>query len=98
MVRLAGAEPVIVETTEQSAWKITAEQFENAMTPKTKMIIINSPGNPTGSVYTREELRAISEVAAEEEIYISRTRSTKDSPTKAQSMSASPRSRRRRMI
>ena len=48
---------------------MTAEQFENAMTPKTKMIIINSPGNPTGSVYTREELRAISEVAAEEEIY-----------------------------
>src|SRR4030088_3102267 len=70
MVRLAGAEPVIVPTTEQSAWKITAEQFENAMTPKTKMIIINSPGNPTGSVYTKEELRAISEVAAEEEIYI----------------------------
>jgi aspartate aminotransferase len=40
------------------------------MTPKTKMIMINSPGNPTGSVYTREQLRAISEVAAEEEIFI----------------------------
>jgi aspartate aminotransferase len=70
MVRLAGGEPVIVETTEENNWKITAEQFENAMTPRTKMIIINSPGNPTGSVYTREELRAISEVAAEEDIYI----------------------------
>ena len=70
MVRLAGAEPVIVQTSEENGWKITAEQFENAMTPKTKMIIINSPGNPTGSVYTKEELRAISEVAAEEEIYI----------------------------
>ena len=70
MVRLAGADPVIVQTTEENGWKITAEQFENAMTPKTKMIIINSPGNPTGSVYTKEELRAISEVAAEEEIYI----------------------------
>ena len=70
MVRLAGGEPVFVQTTEQNAWKMTAEQFENAMTPKTKMIIINSPGNPTGSVYTKEELRAISEVAAEEEIYI----------------------------
>ena len=70
MVRLAGAEPVIVQTTEENAWKMTAEQFENAMTPKTKMIIINSPGNPTGSVYTKEELRAISEVAAEEEIFI----------------------------
>lgn len=70
MVRLAGGVPVILETTEASAWKITAEDFENAMTPRTKMIIINSPGNPTGSIYTRDELRAISEVAAEEEIYI----------------------------
>jgi len=70
MVRLAGAEPVFVATTEENNWKITAEQFEDAMTPKTKMIILNTPGNPTGSVYTREELRAISEVAAEEEIYM----------------------------
>ncbi len=70
MVRLAGAEPVIVPTTMENNWKITAEQFENAMTPKTKMIIINTPGNPTGSIYTREELRAIAEVAAEEEIAI----------------------------
>ncbi len=70
MVRLVGAEPVFVETTEENNWKMTAEQFENAMTPKTKMVIINTPGNPTGSVYTAEELRAISEVAAEEDIYI----------------------------
>jgi len=70
MVRLAGGVPVIVQTKEENDWKITAEEFENAMTPCTKMIIINSPGNPTGSVYTREELRAISEVAAEEDIFI----------------------------
>jgi aspartate aminotransferase len=70
MVRLAGAVPVIVQTTQENSWKMTAEDFENAMTPKTKMIIINTPGNPTGSVYTAEELRAISEVAAEEDIYI----------------------------
>ncbi len=70
MVRLAGAEPVIVQTTEENQWKITREQFEESMTPRTKMIIINSPGNPTGSIYTREELRAISEVAADEDIYI----------------------------
>ncbi len=70
MVRLAGAEPVIVQTKEENNWKMTAEDFENAMTPRTKMIIINSPGNPTGSVYTREELRGIAEVAAEEDIYI----------------------------
>lgn len=70
MVRLAGAEPVFVQTTEENQWKITPEQFEDAMTPRTKMIIINSPGNPTGSIYTRDELRKISEVAAEEDIYI----------------------------
>jgi aspartate aminotransferase len=70
MVRLAGAEPVIVPTPERNAWKLTAENFENAMTPRTKMLIINSPCNPTGSVYTREELQAIVEVAAEEDISI----------------------------
>jgi aspartate aminotransferase len=70
MVRLAGGEPVFVQTTEANNWKITAEQFEEAMSPRTKMIIINTPGNPTGSVYTREELKAISEVASEEDIYI----------------------------
>ena len=70
MVRLAGAEPVIVPTTERNGWKMTAEDFENAMTPRTKMVIMNSPGNPTGAVYTREELQAITDVAAEEDIYI----------------------------
>jgi aspartate aminotransferase len=70
MVRLAGATPVIVQTTQANNWKITASQFEDAMSPRTKMIIINSPGNPTGSVYTKEELRSIVEVAAEEEIII----------------------------
>ena len=70
MVRLAGAEPVIVQTTQENDWKMTPQQFEEAMSPRTKMVIINSPGNPTGSVYTKEELRAIVEVAAEEEITI----------------------------
>ena len=70
MVRLAGAEPVFVPTTEANNWKMTAEEFQNAMTPRTKMVIINSPGNPTGAVYTREELEAIAEVAVDEEILI----------------------------
>ncbi len=70
MVRLAGAEPVFVPTTEENNWKMTAADFENAMTPRTKMVIINSPGNPTGAVYTRAELEAIAEVAVEEEILI----------------------------
>src|SRR5437588_1549961 len=70
MVRLAGADPVIVPTSERNCWKMRAEDFENAMTPRTKMLIMNSPCNPTGSVYTREELQAIVDVAAEEDIYI----------------------------
>src|SRR6476660_9264949 len=70
MVRLAGAEPVIVPTMERNNWKMSAEDFENAMTPRTKMLIMNTPGNPTGSVYTREELEAIVEVASGEDIYI----------------------------
>ncbi|MGC2626786.1 MAG: pyridoxal phosphate-dependent aminotransferase [Candidatus Udaeobacter sp.] len=70
MVRLVGAEPVIVPTSERNAWKMRPEDFENAMTPRTKMLIMNSPGNPTGSVYTREELEGIVNVAAEEDIYV----------------------------
>ncbi len=70
MVKLAGAVPVIVPTREENSWKITPEEFENAMTPRTKMIIINTPGNPTGSVYTRSELKALVEVAEEEDIII----------------------------
>ena len=70
MVRLAGAEPVIVPTMERNNWKMRPEDFENAMTPRTKMLIINTPGNPTGAVYTREELEAIVEIAGGEDIYI----------------------------
>ena len=70
MVRLVGAEPVIVPTMERNNWKMRAEDFENAMTPRTKMLIMNSPCNPTGSVYTQEELEAIVEVAMGEDIYI----------------------------
>ncbi|MEK0445614.1 MAG: hypothetical protein RLZZ399_935 [Verrucomicrobiota bacterium] len=70
MVRLAGAEPVFVATKEENDWKMTAEEFESAMTPRTKMVILNSPGNPTGSVYTRQELEALVEVAETEGIFI----------------------------
>jgi aspartate aminotransferase len=70
MVRLVGADPVIIPTSERNAWKMRPEDFENAMTPRTKMLIMNSPGNPTGSVYTRDQLEAIVNVAAEEDIYV----------------------------
>src|SRR5437016_13366715 len=54
MVRLVGADPVIVPTSERNAWKMRAADFENAKPPRTEMLIMNSPGNPTGSVYTRD--------------------------------------------
>jgi aspartate aminotransferase len=68
MVKLADASPVIVPTKEANGFKITPDEFRAAMTPATKMIILNSPGNPTGSVYSPEELRALAEVALEEDI------------------------------
>ena len=70
MVRIAGGKPVLVETKESNGWKMTAEQFEAAMTPATKMVILNSPSNPTGAIYTEEELREIGEVALSEDIVI----------------------------
>ncbi len=70
MVQLCGGTPVFVETTAENGWKITAEQFEGAMTPRTKMIILTTPHNPTGAVYTEEELRALGEVALGEDILV----------------------------
>ena len=70
MVKLAGGVPVIVETKESTGWKMTPEQFEEAMTPATKMVIINTPGNPTGAIYTEQELRALGEIALTEDIVI----------------------------
>lgn len=70
MVLLAGGIPVVIETTEATGWKITPEQFEDAMTPRTKMIIINTPGNPTGAIYSAEELSALGEIAISEDICI----------------------------
>ncbi|MGF1656061.1 MAG: pyridoxal phosphate-dependent aminotransferase [Verrucomicrobiales bacterium] len=70
MVRIAGGIPTPIQTRQEDDWKITPELFEENMSPRTKMIIINSPGNPTGSVYTAAELQALVAVAAEEEILI----------------------------
>ena len=70
MVRLAGAEPYIVETKKSNNWKLTPEEFENALGGATRMVILNTPGNPTGSVYSKEELEALVEVAASEDVII----------------------------
>jgi len=61
-VSLAGGVPVFVEGKEELEFKITPQQLEEAITDKTQALIITSPSNPTGSVYTREELKALSEV------------------------------------
>ncbi len=70
MVQLCGGTPVFVETKAENGWKITADEFADAMTPRTKLIILTTPHNPTGAVYTGEELRAIGEVAIDEDILI----------------------------
>ncbi len=61
LVKYAGATPVIIETDEINGFKITAEQLKNAITEKTKMLVITSPSNPTGSVYSKEELESLAE-------------------------------------
>ncbi len=62
MVLLAGGEPVEVATTMASGFKMTAQQLERAITPKTKWVLLNSPSNPTGAAYTRAELKALTDV------------------------------------
>ncbi|MGH7143415.1 MAG: pyridoxal phosphate-dependent aminotransferase [Planctomycetota bacterium] len=62
MVHLAGATPVIVPTTDQTGFKMTPEALAKALTPNTRVVILNSPSNPTGAVYTKEELTALAKV------------------------------------
>ncbi len=64
MVALAGGEPVAVPTRMEDGFKMKPEALERAITPKTKWIIFNSPSNPTGSAYTRDELKAVTDVLA----------------------------------
>lgn len=70
MVKLAGAEPYIVQTRAENQYKLTPEELQAAISPSTKMVILNSPGNPTGSVYTENELAALVEVALEDDLFI----------------------------
>ena len=70
LVRLADGVPVIVHTTEESGFKLSPEEFEKAITPKTRGIIMNSPSNPNGMVYSAEDLKAIADVALKHGLYI----------------------------
>jgi len=70
MVKMADANPVIVNCTEENEFKITTGDLLNAITSKTKAIILNSPSNPTGSIYTRAELEEIARIAVEHNIFV----------------------------
>jgi aspartate aminotransferase len=70
MVILAGGEPVIIQTKQENDFKLTVQELEQAITPKTKAIFMNSPSNPTGAAYTAEELAPLAEACAEAGIII----------------------------
>ena len=70
MVKIADGVPVILYTKEEDNFKASPEAIRNAITDKTKAIILNSPSNPTGMVYTREELKEIADIAVEKNIYV----------------------------
>ena len=70
LVKLNGGVPVFIETKKENSFKFTLKELEENCTEKTKAILINSPNNPTGSVYTEEELRVIAEFAREKDLII----------------------------
>ncbi len=70
MVKLAGAEPYIVKTKAENGYKMTPEELQASISPSSKMVILNTPGNPTGSVYTENELAALVEIALEDDLFI----------------------------
>ncbi|MGI8964953.1 MAG: pyridoxal phosphate-dependent aminotransferase, partial [Limisphaerales bacterium] len=70
MVKLAEATPVILPTSDKTEFKVTPEQLRNAITPRTRLFILNSPSNPTGSVYSREEIRALGDICVAKNVLI----------------------------
>lgn len=69
-VKMAGGVPVVITAEESADFKITAQQLEKAVTDRTKLIIINNPSNPTGMLYSGEELKALAEVCVKHDLYI----------------------------
>jgi aspartate aminotransferase len=70
MVKLAGATPVIIKTTDATEFKVTPAQLRQAITPRTRLFILNSPSNPTGSVYTRAEIKALGDICVQKNVLI----------------------------
>lgn len=69
MVKAAGSKSVFIKTSQESGFKISPQQLLKAITPKTKLLILNSPSNPTGMVYTKEELSALSKILIGKNIF-----------------------------
>ena len=69
LIKMVGGKPVIITAGEKAGFKMAAEQLATAITPNTKALILNNPNNPTGMVYSREELEAIAQVCVEKDIY-----------------------------
>ena len=70
MVKMTGGVPVIVTAGEESGFKVTASQIEAAITDKTKCLMLNNPSNPTGMIYSKDELKSIAEVCVKHDLYI----------------------------
>ncbi len=70
MVKMAGGVPKFINTTEESEFKFTPAEFEAAITPKTRALVLNSPSNPTGMVYTADVLKEIADIAVKHNIYV----------------------------
>lgn len=70
MIQMAGGVPVVVTATEENGFKITAQQLDAAITPQTKALMLNNPANPTGMMYTKEELEQIAQVCVQRDIYV----------------------------
>jgi aspartate aminotransferase len=70
MVKLATATPVILGTSDKTEFKVTPEQLRSAITPRTRLFILNSPSNPTGSLYTRDEIKALGDICVEKGVLI----------------------------
>ena len=70
MVKLAGATPVIITTTDATEFKVTPAQLRAAITPKTRLFVLTTPSNPTGSVYTPEEIKALGDICVEKGVLI----------------------------
>lgn len=70
LIKMVGGVPVVIHTTEETSFKVTAEQLHAAITPKTKAIILNNPSNPTGMMYEKEELQMVADICQKNDLYV----------------------------